>query len=95
MNGGYCIRSIRIVPSGCTAIDPTPLLFNNSHLEILDVLRYYQSLKTDTLAIRTHLINTWPASETVLSESTAFQKRRENAARSACLSRSNLLLPYL
>jgi hypothetical protein len=44
---------------------------------------------------RTHLINTRPASETVLSESTAFQKRRENAARSACLSRSNLLLPFL
>jgi hypothetical protein len=52
VDGEYCIRSSRIVPSGCTAIDPTPLLFNNSHLEILDVLRCYQSLTTDTLAIR-------------------------------------------
>jgi hypothetical protein len=52
VDGGYRIRSSRIASSGCTAIDPTSLLFNNSHLEILDVLRCYQSLKTDTLAIR-------------------------------------------
>ena len=52
VNGGNCTRSSRIAPSGCTAIDPTPLLLNNSHLEILNVLRYYQSLKTDTWAIR-------------------------------------------
>jgi hypothetical protein len=39
VDGGYCIRSSRIAPSGCTAIDPTPLLFNNSHLEILSVVK--------------------------------------------------------
>jgi hypothetical protein len=31
----------------------------------------------------------------VLSESTTFQKRRENTARSACLSRCNLLFPIV
>jgi hypothetical protein len=39
VDGGYCIRSSRIVPSGYTAIASTPVLFNPSHLEILDVLR--------------------------------------------------------
>ena len=44
---------------------------------------------------RSHLINIWPASETMLPESIESHKRRENAAGSACLSQSNLLLPYL
>jgi hypothetical protein len=44
---------------------------------------------------RTHLINTQPDTEDVLSESIRPQKGRQNAARSACMSRSNFLLPYL
>ena len=44
---------------------------------------------------RSHLINIWPASETMLPESIESHKWRENAAGSACLSQSNLLLPYL
>jgi hypothetical protein len=44
---------------------------------------------------RSHLINIWPASETMLAESIESHKWRENAAGSACLSQSNLLLPYL
>lgn len=45
--------------------------------------------------MRSHLINIWPASETMLPESIESHKWRENAAGSACLSQSNLLLPYL
>ena len=43
---------------------------------------------------RSHLINIWPASDTMLPESVEPHKGRENAAGSACLSQSNLLLPY-
>ena len=44
---------------------------------------------------RSHLINIWPASETMLPESIESHKWRENAAGSACLSQSNLFLPCL
>jgi hypothetical protein len=47
------------------------------------------------LDARSDLINIWPASETMLPESIESHKGRENAAGSACLSQSNLLLPYL